>query len=83
MKTFAISLLFSSVLGAPSSLDELHKKSKKFWTEQFHPWEKSGISKQMIQGAKTLYWSEDFVYEMTNKNLKRNQDKWGLDEIQM
>ena len=37
----------------------------------------------MIQGAKPLFWSKDFVYEMSNKSLKRSEKKWGKDEIQM
>jgi len=41
-------LLFSSTLAATPTLDEVHKRSKKFWVDQFHPWEKSGITKEMI-----------------------------------
>jgi len=38
-------LLFSSTIATVPSLDEIHKKSKNFWVDQFHPWEKTGITK--------------------------------------
>jgi len=72
MKLNILLLLFSSTLASVPSLDEIHKKSKRFWVDQFHPWEKTGITKDMIQGAKELYFDYWFAYDMATKNEKRN-----------
>ena len=83
MNLYKFLLLFSSVLAAaPPSLGDIHKESKKFWVDQFHPWEKNGITKEMIEGAKELYFSQLFAYGMVNKDFKRDE-AFSKDELQM
>jgi hypothetical protein len=70
MKISLIPLLLSHFSNALDQveLDELNDKAVKnsalFWTEQFSPFESTGFTKQMILGAKEIYFAEDFSQKM-------------------
>ena len=39
-------------------------ESKKFWVDQFQPFEETGFTKEMIVGGKEVYFKEDYGTKM-------------------
>lgn len=56
--------------------DEVLKASKPFWTEQFHHWEKTGFTKEMIDGAREFYFSKSFFEKGPGNSCGARMQLW-------
>ena len=41
--------------------DFVHQETKRFWIDQFKPFEEKGFTKEMIDGAKSFYHSKEWI----------------------
>ena len=74
MKFFNISLLAAFVFAEDISdslkkhNEDVYLDTKKFWGDQFEPWEQSGFTKEMIQGGRDIYFSKEWSEKMFFKH---------------
>ena len=45
--------------------NQVFQESKKFWKDQFYPWEEKGWTHEMIVGAKKVFWDGNFINKMS------------------
>ena len=68
MKNFILSLFLQSASVFGESQEEINQQvflnSKRFWVEQFQVFEEKGFTREMILGAKDIYFHKDFTDKM-------------------
>ena len=65
-----MSLVLSQEANENMSIDELHALSKRFFVDQFKPFEEKGITEEMILSVKDEYFSYQFTQSMNQMQLQ-------------